>query len=168
MTIVRVATTNSAKVQAVHAAFQIYFEDVKVETVKVNSGVPEQPIDDLVVLGAENRLNELKALSQETDYDYLVSCEGGLISKLAYVFNVQVVLIENKEGKRGIGLSQGYEIPEKYIQKAISTSVADMFDEVFNGEGGIRKLTHGFFTRESLIKDGTIMALTRMINGEIW
>ena len=43
-----------------------------------------------------------------------------------------------------------------------------ILDRIFEGKGGIRKLTRDKFTRGDLITDGTIMALTRVMNGEIW
>lgn len=163
---IKAGTANPVKLAAITAAFGYYFENVQVRGFEVDSHVPKQPIDQEVYAGAENRLQELK--KDKEDYDYLVSCEAGLISQYGRWFNVQVVLVEDKTGKRGLGLSQGFEIPRQYVQEAIHSSVAKVLDRIFDGNGGMRILSKGQFTREKLIHDGTVMALVRVINGEIW
>lgn len=164
MTIVKVATTNAVKLEAIESAFRQYFDEIKIIAEKVESGVAEQPTNDLIFQGAENRLDLLK----KENYDFLVACEGGLLNQMGYWFNIQAVLIEDKNGKRGMGMSQGYEIPRQYIQAAINTSIAAVLDDVFEGRGGIRELTRGYCRRGDLIKDATIMALTRVLNGSKW
>ena len=163
---VKVGSANHIKLDAITIAFEHYFEDVQVRGYDVESHVPSQPVDDEVYQGAENRLMELKKDLEE--YDYLVSCEAGLIYQHGRYFNVQIVLIEDKNGKKGFGLSQGFEIPRKYEQEVINSSIAKMLNRVFEGKGGIRVLSKGQFTRTKLIEDATVMALARVLNGEIW
>jgi len=160
-------TQNPVKLAAITAAFSKIFEDdVKVRGYEVESHVPMQPINEDVYKGAENRLEELKQYGEE--YDFLVSCEGGMIQQFGHWFNVQIILVEDKDGKRGFGLSQGYEIPEQYVKEAILSSVAQVLDRILEGKGGIRVLSKNQFTRENLIHDGVIMALTKVLNGEKW
>ena len=166
MTIVKVATTNPVKIKAIRAAFKRYYEDVEVITFKVNSGVPEQPIKSQVFKGAKNRLKALKNICG--NYDYIVSCESGLINQYGYWFNVQVVMIERKDGKVGIGVSPGYEIPPKYVKAIINSSLKQVFDKIFDGKGGVRVLTKNQFRRQDLIENGTVMALIRVLNDEKW
>jgi len=167
MTIVKVATANPVKVEAIKKAFDRYFNDIEVISFEVDSKVPRQPINQDVFNGAKNRIEELKKVG-DLEWDYMVSCEGGLINLYGYWFNVQVVMVEGKDGKKGFGLSQGYQIPPEYVDEVINTSVAEVLDRVFDGKGGIRMLTKGAFTRKDLIKDGTLIALARVINGEVW
>ena len=162
MTIVKVGTSNSLKREAIESALRHYFDELKVVSEEVESGVPEQPTNDLIFKGAENRLN---ALAKE-NYDILVACEGGLLHIAGRWFCVHAVLIEDKKGKRGLGISQGFEIPNKYLERAAETSVAEVLKDLFNG-GGLGDLTRGYFSREDMIKDATIMALTRILN-EKW
>lgn len=166
MTTVKIATKNPVKIEAIKKAFERFFSDVEIECFSVCSGVPNQPIGDATFIGAENRLEDLKLLCG--DYDYLVACESGLICEYGKWFNVQVVMVENKDGKCGTGLSNGYEVPMKYLDDVMNTSIAKVLDKVFQGKGGIRVLTKNQFTRADLIEHGTIMALTRVINGEMW
>lgn len=165
MTYVKVATKNLVKLTGVMKAFQRYFEEVKVDGEDAKSNVPEQPINEDVFIGAENRL---KSLRNTTKYDYLVSIEGGLIEFFGVWFNVQVVIVQDSKGNKGVGLSQGYQIPLEYVDEAIHTSVAQVLDKIFEGKGGISVLTKNQFTRESLITDGTIMALAKVLNSNIW
>ena len=166
MVYINVETTSKAKLKGIKEAFEQYFKEVKVRGYEVDSQVPKQPINDDVFRGAENRLRALEEISEE--YDYRVSCEGGLIRQYGRLFNTQIVLVEDKEGRVGFGMSPGFEIPSKYEEEALNSSIAELMDRVFEGKGGIRVLTEGLYTRESLVKAGTIMALTRLLNGEKW
>lgn len=168
MTIVKVASKNALKVEGISCAFKYYFNDLQIESIQVKSEVSVQPIGEEVFIGAENRLNELKKLYKSNEYDYLVSCEGGLIKQYNQWFNVQVVMVEDGNGKISTGLSQSYPIPKKYINKIINTELSFVFDELFGGKGGTRMITKDVLTRVDLIKNGTIMALTGMLNGDIW
>ena len=165
MTYVKVATKNLVKLTGVMEAFLRYFKEVKVDCEDVKSNVPEQPINEDVFKGAENRLKSLKNTAK---YDYLVSIEGGLIEFSGNWFNVQVVIVKDSKGNKGIGLSQGYQIPLEYVDEAIHTSVAQVLDKIFEVKGGISVLTKNQFTRGSLITDGTVMALAKVLNSNIW
>ena len=165
MTIVKVGTAKLTKAEAIKEAFERYFTDVEVIVVDVPSGVPRQPANEEVFQGAKNRIEELR---NGDKYDYIVACEGGLICQYGHWFNVQVVMVEAEDGKSGFGISQGFEIPPKYIEEIRETSISKVLDRIFDGKGGVRILTRFEVTRKDLIRDGTIMALARVINGEIW
>lgn len=166
MTIVKVASENPVKVEAIKSAFKRYFVDVEAIPYKVDSEVPKQPTNNAVFEGAEHRIKNLKSVCG--DYDYVASCESGLVEQYGHWFNVQVVLVESKEGKRGFGVSQGYEVPDKYIEEILRTEMAEFLDKLFAEKGGTRILTRNQFTRKTLIQDGTIMALVGVLNGDIW
>lgn len=171
MTIVKIATKNLTKIKAINEVFNEYFGKVEIGTYIVESDVHEQPQNDEVFKGAENRINNLKEklkIDNQYLYDYIVACEGGLINFYGKWFNVQVVTIENGDGKQSTGISQGYPIPERYIEQIINTSLADVLDELFDGKGGIRILTKNKRKREDLVKEATIMALTGLLNSNIW
>ena len=163
MTIVKVATKNQVKIEAIMKAFERYFKEVKIIPYDVKSGVPSQPINEDVFKGAQNRIDNLKKVDS-LQYDYLVSCEGGLVEEFGHWFNLQVVQIERNDGKTGIGLSQGCQIPHKYIKEIRSTSISKLFNRLFGKKGGISVLTCGQLNRKDLVENGTIMALTRFLN----
>ena len=82
--------------------------------------------------------------------------------------------MEDKNGFQSIGISQGFQIPDKYLDEIRETELGKVMDRLFNGnklskgKGGISILTHGELTRIDLTRNAFIMALTRHINGEIW
>ena len=162
MLVVKVATKKPVKLEAIQTAFERFFENETVEVIgiEVSSGVSEQPMGNDVIVGAENRIEALKEVSN--DYDYLVSCEGGILNLKGYWINTQIVLVENKEGIRGLGMSQGYQVPEAYIEDIRKTSIARFFDRMFGEKkGGLRFLTNGIVKRRTLIECGVVMALAR-------
>ena len=75
---------------------------------------------------------------------------------------------------KSIGISQGFPIPEKYLEKIRQTSLGVVKDEVFSGNelgrlvGGINYLTKNNVTRMDIIDNAFTMALVKMVNGDIW
>lgn len=167
MITIKVATENRVKVEAITDAFEHYFQNVQVMRCDVSSGVPEQPVNKEVFKGAQNRIKELLKKG-ENNWDYLVSCEAGMINLYGYWFYVQVVMIQSRDGKFGVGVSQGVPIPSKHIKETLNTSITNVLGKVFGRKAGINLLTYGRFTRKSLVEDATIMALTRILNGNAW
>lgn len=168
MTNVIVTSENRIKAEAVKNAFTNYYPDVVIIESKCESNVSRQPVNEAIFEGAKNRINNLKKSIDILKYDFIVSCEGGMIKQFKTWFNIQVVLLEEiKTGKKGIGTSAGIAIPDKYVESMIQTSFAEVSDNIFDGKGGIRKLTKDIFSRQTLIYEATIMALTSIIN-ESW
>jgi inosine/xanthosine triphosphatase len=163
---VGVASENPDKAEAIRAAFERHFLNVTVIPIAVNSGVPEQPEDNCVFEGAKHRLEELKANLRGCDF--YVSCEGGLLSKSDYIFNAQVVFVEDKRGKRGVGISPAYEVPKRYIPEILAANINVLFIRLFRGKGGTRVLTKNRYTRKDLIEIATEMALVGVLNGDKW
>lgn len=163
-----IATNNPQKLQGIKNAFERYFPSNELElcSVQVDSKVPSQPCNEDVFKGAENRIKAIRRNAE--NWDFLVSCEGGIIEQYGKWYNVQVIRVEHKDGRIGMGLSQGFQIPSKYVDEVKQTSLAMVLEKVFKGKGGLSVLTKGVYNRQRLIEDGTVMALTRIINGEIW
>ncbi len=169
MPIVIVATENVQKVKAVYKAFMEYFdEEVIMETVKVESGVPKQPVNSETIRGAEKRINNVKRKVNKK-YDYIVAVEGGIMYLGRDWYNMQFVLIEDSTGKRSSGISQAFCIPHKYVKSVINSSINQVFVKQFQQPGdGLSVITHGIIERRDCIKQGTIMALAGLLNGDIW
>lgn len=165
---VKIATKNPSKVKAITEVFKVYFENVSSNGMEVISGVPEQPINEEVFKGAENRIEFLKKNSQNLQYDYLVSCEGGLIDLYGRWYNVQIVIVENKQGETSTGISQAYPIKTDKIPEIIEKGLANVLDTAFDGKGGMRVLTNNQRTREDFIKEATLMALSGLLNNKSW
>ena len=83
-------------------------------------------------------------------------------------------MIEDSKGFQSIGTSQGFPIPDKYIDEIKETELGKVMDKIFSGQelgkgkGGISFLTKNEITRIDLTRNAFIMALTSHINGEVW
>ena len=88
--------------------------------------------------------------------------------------DINAVVVEDAKGFQRVGTSQGFPIPDKYINEIKETELGKVMDKIFNikesgkGKGGISFLTRDEITRIDLTKNAFIMALTKHINGEIW
>lgn len=75
---------------------------------------------------------------------------------------------------QSIGISQGFPLPDKYIEEIKSSELGKVMDKIFKlkesgkGKGGISILTKDVVSRIDLTKNAFIMALTKHINGDIW
>lgn len=169
-------TKNPGKIEGAKQAFEKYFDNVEIEGVPVSSGVGDQPINEEILQGAKNRVKNLKeyAIKNNIGADYYISSEAGITNFLGDWIDINVVVIEDKEGFQSVGTSQGFPIPDKYIEEIKQTELGKVMDKIFKGnelgkgKGGISFLTKNEISRIDLTKNAFIMALTSHINGYIW
>ena len=170
-----VGSKNPVKVSGAKLAFENYFENVSVEGISVSSNVSNQPFDDEILLGARNRVENLKnyAKTNNIDADYFCAIESGITNKMGFYMNFNIAVIVDKNGNEGIGTSDGFPIPERYIDEIRKTEFGVFMDKIASTEnikqnsGGVYLLTRKI-TREDLTTHAFIMALTQFINGEKW
>ncbi len=173
---VLVATKNPGKIEGAKQAFEKYFNDIKIEGISVSSDVGDQPINEEILQGAKNRVKNLKeyAINNNIEADFYVSSEGGITNLLGEWIDINVVAIEDSKGFQSVGTSQGFPIPDKYIDEIKETELGRVMDKIFSGKelgkgkGGISFLTKDEVSRIDLTRSAFIMALTKHINGEIW
>ncbi len=172
-----IGTKNPGKMQGAKEAFEKYFEDVEIEGIPVNSDVNAQPLNKEIFQGAQNRVANLKRYAKENNMsaDFYVASEGGIQNLLCYEWiDFNAVVIEDKNGTVSYGMSQGFPIPDKYIEEIKENELGSVMDRLFEGhdlgkgKGGIGLLTHGELSRIDLTRNAFIMALTKYINGDIW
>lgn len=169
-------TKNPGKIEGAKKAFEKYFEDINIEGIAVNSEVSDQPVNEEIVQGAKNRVKNLKKYAKENqiEADYYISSEAGITNLLGEWVDINCAVIESKDGLQSIGTSQGFPIPDKYVNEIIETELGKVMDKIFNGDelskgkGGISILTKDAVSRIDLTKDAFIMALTKHINGDVW
>lgn len=169
-------TKNPGKIQGAKEAFEKYFEDVEVIGVDVNSEINAQPINAEVVDGAKNRIKNVKKYAVENNItaDFYIASEAGINNLLGTWIDINVAVIENFEGLQSVGISQGFEIPEKYMDEIRKTELGSLMARLFNEQGinkrggGINVLTKEVITRIDLTRNAFIMALVRQINGDLW
>lgn len=173
---VLVATKNPGKIEGAKQAFEKYFNNIQIEGISVSSDVGEQPINEEILQGAKNRVKNLKeyAINNNIEADFYVSSEAGITDLLGEWIDINAVVIEDSKGFKSVGTSQGFPIPDKYIDEIKETELGRVMDKIFSGKelgkgkGGISFLTKDEVSRIDLTRNAFIMALTKHINGEIW
>jgi len=169
-------TKNPGKIEGAKLAFEKYFDNVEIEGISVDSEVSDQPINEEIFLGAKNRVENLKqyAKNNNIQVDFYISSEAGITNLLGEWIDINAVVIEDSEGFQSVGTSQGFPIPDKYIDEIKATELGKVMDKIFSGKelgkgkGGISFLTKNAVTRVELTTGAFIMALTKHINGDIW
>ena len=112
-------TKNPGKIEGAKQAFEKYFQNIEIEGVDVNSEVPDQPLNKEILTGAKNRVKNLKEYANKNKIhaDYYIASEAGITNTLGEWIDFNLAIIENKDGFQSIGVSQGFQVPEKYIEE---------------------------------------------------
>ena len=171
-----IGTKNPGKIEGAKQAFEKFFENVEIKGVPVSSNVGDQPINEEILQGAKNRVKNLKeyAINNKIEADLYISSEAGITNLLGEWIDINAVVIEDSKGFQSIGTSQGFPIPDKYIDEIKETELGKVMDKIFRGKelgkgkGGISFLTKNEVTRIDLTRNAFIMALTRFINEDLW
>jgi len=171
-----IGTKNPGKIEGAKQAFDKYFENVEIEGISVESEVASQPVDREIFQGAKNRIKNLKKYAKQNNLkpDFFVASEAGITNLLGEWIDINAVVIENAEGFQTVGTSQGFQIPEKYVEEVKEIELGKVMDKIFDkqqlgqGKGGISLLTKGEISRIQLTRDAFVMALIGHINGEVW
>ena len=171
-----IGTKNPGKIEGAKQAFEKYFDKVEIEGIPVDSNVGDQPINEEILQGAKNRVKKLKEYASKNNIkaDFYISSEAGITDSLGEWIDINAVVVEDSKGFQSIGTSQGFPIPDKYIEEIKENELGGVMDRLFEGhdlgkgKGGIGLLTRGDLSRIDLTRSAFIMALTRYINGEIW
>lgn len=169
-------TKNPGKIEGARQAFEKYFDSVEIEGISVESNVGAQPVNEEILQGAKNRIKNLKKYANNNNIkaDFYIASEAGITNLLGEWIDINAVIIEDSKGFQSIGTSQGFPIPDKYIEEIKQTELGKVMDRLFSGKelgkgkGGISFLTKDEITRIDLTRNAFIMALTRFINEDIW
>ena len=131
---VLIGTQNPGKIEGAKRAFSRYFQDVEVIGVKVESEIPEQPFDQELLMGARNRVKNTKkyALDNNIEADYYVAVEGGITTSLGTIIEMNLAVIEDNNGFQSAGTSQGFPIPERYMDDIRKTDLGTVMDKIFS------------------------------------
>ncbi len=167
--LVAVGSTNPVKIEATKRAFIRFYEDVKVIGVDVNSGVPAQPINEDVVMGAMNRAKHALRLRGS---DFGVGIEGGILGLVGDYYCAAFVYLVDKEGSSGSGMSGWFKCPRDILPRLLSGhELGELMEErtgikdIKRGIGAIGYLTNGVITRADFYEHAVIMALTEFLKG---
>ena len=160
------------KVEAVLEAFNLYFDDVIIESVNISSGVSDMPYCVEVERGVKHRLNNLKvyANTEHINADYLVAIESGLYNYFGSWMMTSLVAVSDMTNKVSYATSGSYPIPSNYVNDIMTKGLEYVLRDIFKKEasghttGGVGYLTKGKLVRKDLMKEAIILALTRFIN----
>ena len=169
-------TKNPGKIEGAKQSFEKYFDNVEIEGIPVSSNVGDQPINEEILKGAKNRVKNLReyAINNNIEADFYVSSEAGITNLLGDWIDINAVVIEDAKGFQSVGTSQGFPIPNKYIDEIKETELGKVMDKIFSGKElgkgkvGISLLTKNEVSRIDLTRNAFIMALTSHINEDIW
>ena len=169
-------TKNPGKIEGARQAFEKYFDNVEIEGIPVSSNVGDQPINEEIFQGAKNRVKNLKeyAKNNNIEADFYISSEAGITNLLGEWIDINAVVIEDSKGFQSVGTSQGFPIPNRYIDEIKETELGKVMDKIFSGKelgkgkGGISFFTKNEVTRIDLTKNAFIMALISHINEDLW
>lgn len=169
-------TKNPGKTEGARQAFEKYFDNIDIEGIAVESNVGAQPVNEEILQGAKNRIKNLKKYANNNNIkaDFYIASEAGITNLLGEWIDINAVVIEDSKGFQSIGTSQGFPIPDKYIEEIKQTELGKVMDRLFRGKelgkgkGGISFLTKDEVTRIDLTRNAFIMALTRFINEDLW
>lgn len=172
---VLLASKSKIKLDALKEAFENYFENVEVFGVETDSNVRDNPINDEVLQGAKNRLQNLieNVKNKNLSADYFASAESGIVNFFGEWQNLTIVIIRNNEGKEAYAVSAAYPVPEKYIEEIKNSDLTKLYERLFpknskHAGSGISALTNRATNRKKLIRQAFILALAKFTNGEIW
>lgn len=171
-----IGTKNPGKIEGAKEAFEKYFDNVEIEGIAVDSEVGDQPFNQEILQGAKNRVKNLKKYAAENQIkaDYYISSEAGITNSLGEWIAINCAVIEDENGLQSVGTSQGYPIPDQYIEEIKELDLGKVMDKLFSGKelnkgkGGISYLTKNEVSRIDLTKNAFVMALIKYINGDIW
>ena len=182
---IAVGSNNPTKLDAVRLGFiQAFATDVEVYGFGVESGVPDQPLNDAEALrgararaaGARDGFTEMHGEPP----DYYVGIEGTLMQVVDYAANPAIqtfdcgwIVVFDREGRNNAGSTIRMVVPDpilKYIDAGDELGTAlDKHTGLTNTkqkQGHFGLATDNMLTRTSAYRDGVISALSMWIAPE--
>lgn len=176
---VHVGSSNPVKREAVRRVFarvlDLTAEELTVELVPVESGVPPQPRGDEVARGAVARATAALGIGEA---DYGVGIEAGLIrhDSLNVYFDVQFCAVVDRTGRVTVGHGPGFLYPPRVLNavlqggKTVGEAMEALtgVDRIGHKMGAIGYLSRGLLDRTRLSEQAVLMALIPRIRPELY
>ena len=169
--LVAIGSRNPAKTKGVRSVFPEFFPGCTFVEIDTSSVVRAQPIGmEQVLSGASKRAKF--ALSQSSG-DFGVGVEAGILSITPREhINLQIAVIVDKEGRSGTGLSCGFLIPDRFIDKMQKEGMElDRYSHELTGaeriseeEGIVYHVSKGRVSRLQMTEQCVSMALIPWLN----
>lgn len=169
-----VGSQNPVKIRATHKIMENIYGHIQVDSLRVSSGVPDQPIGlDQTIQGAINRAKN----AYSTEYDLSVGIESGLLetpNTLTGYIDLQWCAIYDGE-KITLGVSAGFEYPPSVIAEVLKGGeVGDEMDKLTGindlGEkmGAVSYLSRGMLDRIGNTEQCVLMAMIPRMNDVLY
>jgi inosine/xanthosine triphosphatase len=164
-----VGSTNQAKLKAAQIAVGKLFPEVEVKSVKVDSGVGDQPTSDKEAI--EGAVNRAKKAQEKANADFGIGMEGGFNKVGKHYFECGWVAVVDKRNKIGLGSSARFELSRKIIkQLCLRKELADVINN-FTGrrnanekEGMMGLVTNKHLPRATAYSHGVLFAFAPFIS----
>lgn len=166
---VGVGSNNPVKIKATEAVFKALLDkNTTVKGVSVSSGVSDQPMS--IEACYQGALQRAENVLKKGKFDYAVGIEGG-VNQFSFGWVTQgVIVILNKEGKQGVGMSAALPLDEEIIKKLKKgEELGDLIEEdsgienVKQKQGAFGLYTNGYVTRQKGYEHGVAFALSRFL-----
>ncbi|WP_269479111.1 inosine/xanthosine triphosphatase [Desulfurococcus amylolyticus] len=165
---------NPSKVRGVVSAFQSYSPVSDVRAVKVETGLPPQPIGlDVIVRGAELRAR----LAMSGDCDFSTGIEAGFYRFGSTYFDIEAAYVISRELGESLGFFPSFPVPTWFVDEILSgrfRELEEIVDNLYKTEnigekiGFISLLTRHVVVRSELSRLTTLMVLTKILNRELY
>ncbi len=122
---VLIGTKNPGKIEGAKQAFEKYFDKVEIEGVDVSSEVSDQPFNEEIIIGAKNRIKNLRKYADDNHIkvDYYLASEAGITDSIGGWIDINLAVIESVDGFQSVGTSQGFPVPDRYIEEIRKTEL---------------------------------------------
>ena len=145
-----IGSENSVKIESARQSFSKFFKPVDVTGLRVDSGVPAQPCNEEVFVGAKNRAEHVKRINDEQhlNANFFVGIEGGILQFHNRWFQGSVIHILDQQYRESFGTTGLYELPNWIIEKLLAgNELGPIIDElVQNSNTKAQQSTIGFLT----------------------
>ena len=139
--------------------------DYVIDCYKVDSNVSDNPINEETLLGAKNRNNNLKKISN--DYDMYVSIEAGF-TKEDDNYYVDTYCVVNYKDNDYIGMSSRLRITDKVFNYVKEGNVLHLLVQRLQGshtdDGVVGYLSNGNLKRSEVEVESVVRALEKALN----
>jgi inosine/xanthosine triphosphatase len=169
-----VASKNPVKIDAVNDGLKVFLKDeTEMFGVSVESGVPDQPMNDLETLqGALNRVKNVQKL--HPGCHFYVGVEGGVEETKSGLMAFAWIVISNGQ-RTGKARTASFFLPPKVAELVHGgMELGDADDVVFSKtnskqqNGAVGLLTGDVLTRKSLYLPAVQMAFIPFLNPELY
>lgn len=169
-----VASKNPVKQRATNNVLQNIYDELVVESVDVDSGVPDQPIGlQQTVDGAINRAKN----AYSDSYDLSVGIESGFLKtphSITGYLDLQWCAIYDGD-RITLGVSAGFEYPPLVVEEVLKgKEVGEVMDKVTGVDklgqkkGAVSHLTHGMLDRTGNTEQCVLMAMIPRMNEGVY